>query len=43
VQKFEPSNLFRFSQPTAMLARAMDASKPLLYVRISDDPVEDLV
>lgn len=42
VQKFEPRNVFDFSAPTAILARALDAPKPVLYVRVSDDPVEDL-
>ena len=42
VQKFEPGNLFSFSQPTTTLARALEVSKPILYVRVSNDPAEDL-
>lgn len=43
VQKFEPEKIFGFSAPFAILARAIEADKPLLYVRISDNPTEGLV
>lgn len=43
VQKFEPGNVFAFSQPSMTLASAIERSKPALYVRLSDDPFEDLV
>ena len=42
VQKFEPDRLFSFSKPSNTLSRALDGEKPVLYVRISDDPSEDL-
>lgn len=42
VQKFEPGRLFRFTMPSLRLADAMSAPKPLLYVRLSDNPFEDL-
>ena len=42
VQKFEPGNLFTFKDPTARLSEALDAAKPLLYVRISNNPHEEL-
>jgi hypothetical protein len=42
VQKFEPGNIFGFGSPSAMLAEASEGQKPVLYVRLSDDPFEDL-
>jgi Holliday junction resolvase RusA-like endonuclease len=42
VQKFEPGNLFPFSSPSSMLENAINRPKPLLYVRLSNDPFEDL-
>jgi hypothetical protein len=43
VQKFEPGKVFEFRSPTAALADALARPKPALYVRLSDDPFEDLV
>ena len=43
VQKFEPGNVFGFAQPSETFAEALDGEKPVLYVRVSDDPFEDLV
>jgi len=42
VQKFEPERLFPFSQPSETLREATLAPAPVLYVRISNDPFEDL-
>ena len=42
IQKFEPGSLFQFSSPSETLARALGQEKPLLYVRLSDDPFEEL-
>jgi crossover junction endodeoxyribonuclease RusA len=42
VQKFEPDNVFRFPSPSAALEDALARRKPALYVRLSDDPFEDL-
>jgi len=42
VQKFEPGNVFRFSNPSVTLVDAITAAKPVLYVRLSDRPFEDL-
>ena len=42
VQKFEPQNLFPFAAPSARLAEALSGDKPILYVRLSDDPFEEL-
>ena len=41
-QRFEPGNVFVFSAPTPTLA-ALAGPKPVLYVRVSDDPFEDLL
>ncbi|MCB8876096.1 RusA family crossover junction endodeoxyribonuclease [Acidisoma silvae] len=41
VQKFEPENFFAFRAPSPILEQAIMGSKPLLYVRLSDDPSED--
>jgi hypothetical protein len=43
VQKFEPGNLFAFSSPSVGLEAALNRAKPVLYVRLSDDPFEDLI
>lgn len=42
VQKFQPDNIFPFVSLTPTLIDALEGVKPLLYVRISDDPFEDL-
>jgi hypothetical protein len=43
VQKFEPGNIFRFSSPSSGLEMALRRTKPVLYVRLSNDPFEDLI
>ena len=43
VQKFEPGNVFGFSSPSARLKEALNRQEPVLYVRLSDEPFEDLV
>jgi len=42
IQKFEPGKVFRFTQPSLILGNALDHPKPVFYVRISNDPFEDL-
>ena len=42
VQKFEPGNIFNFSNPTPAVIDAITGPKPVLYVRVSSDPFEDL-
>lgn len=42
VQKFEPGNIFGFGAPSPTLQDALDRAKPVLYVRLSNDPFEDL-
>ncbi len=42
VQKFEPGAGYQFKQPTAILARAL-AHRPVLYVRVSNNPFEELI
>ena len=42
VQKFEPERVFPFASPSARLKEALGGDRPILYVRISDDPFEEL-
>lgn len=42
VQKFEPGSIFAFSNPTDLLIEAINGRKPVLYIRVSNDPFEDL-
>jgi crossover junction endodeoxyribonuclease RusA len=42
VQKFEPGNVFGFGAPSPTLQDALNRAKPLLYIRLSIDPFEDL-
>jgi len=42
VQKFEPGNVFSFSNPSTAVIDAITGPKPVLYVRVSDDPFEEL-
>jgi crossover junction endodeoxyribonuclease RusA len=43
VQKFEPGRVFQFSNPSDTLSEAVLSEKPLLFVRLGDDPTEGLV
>jgi len=43
VQKFEPGNVFPFRSPSRALETALSRMKPVLYVRLSNDPFEDLI
>jgi hypothetical protein len=42
VQKFEPGNFFSFANPTGLMVEAMNARKPILYIKVSNDPFEEL-
>lgn len=42
VQRFQPDLMFPFATPTRTLLDALDGEKPLLYIRVSNDPFEDL-
>ena len=42
VQKFEPGRVFPFASPSARLKEALSGNRPMLYVRLSDDPFEEL-
>ena len=42
-QKFEPGNVFEFRSPSGTLFEAIGRKKPILYVRVSDNPLEDLI
>ena len=41
VQKFEPGSVFTFGRPTAKFAEALGGRRPLLDVRLSNDPFEE--
>ena len=43
VQKFEPGRIFQFARPSEALSEALSGEKPLLFVRVGDDPAEGLV
>jgi crossover junction endodeoxyribonuclease RusA len=42
VQKFKPEAVFEFGSPTTVLQDALNRPKPALYIRLSDDPFEEL-
>lgn len=42
VQKFEPGNVFGFSNASPTVVDAINGTKPVLYVRVSDNPFEEL-
>ncbi|TAX87143.1 RusA family crossover junction endodeoxyribonuclease (plasmid) [Rhizobium leguminosarum] len=42
VQKFEPEKVFVFGSPSARLSEALDAAKPVTYIRITKDLHEEL-
>ncbi len=42
VQKFEPGNVFSFQQPSDTFLMAIQGAKPVLYIRVSSNPEEDL-
>lgn len=43
VQKFEPGNIFSFALPSTTLEDALSRPKPVLYIRLTNDPFEELV
>jgi hypothetical protein len=43
VQKFEPGNVFPFAEPSKTFTEALNGDRPLLYVRVSNDPFEELL
>jgi hypothetical protein len=42
LQKFEAGKVFSFTNPSQVLAEALDAEKPVVYVRITNDLHEEL-
>ena len=42
VQKLAPDLPYPFSAPDVILRAALSGPKPVLYIRVSDDPFEDL-
>lgn len=43
VQRFDPEASFNFTDPSATLVEAMAVGSPVLYVRIHEAPLKDLV
>ena len=43
VQKFEPGRIFQFARPSEVLLEALNGEKPLLFIRVGDNPTEGLV
>lgn len=42
IQKFEKGRVFEFNDPSEILAKCLLGPKPALYIRISNDPYEEL-
>jgi hypothetical protein len=42
IQKFEPEKVVLFPSPSLVLTKALEGNRPVLYVRVSDDPSEGL-
>jgi hypothetical protein len=42
VQRFDPGTIFTFKQPTVMFSQALGGERPVVYVRVSNDPFEEL-
>lgn len=42
VQKFGPRTIFNFQQPSKTFLTAIEGRKPVLYIRVSNDPEEEL-
>jgi len=42
VQKFEPGNAFTLTEPSDVFVKALEAPKPIVYIRVTNDPFEDL-
>jgi crossover junction endodeoxyribonuclease RusA len=42
VQKFEPGNIFSFAKPSQSMIQAISGDKPILYIKVSNDPFEEL-
>jgi crossover junction endodeoxyribonuclease RusA len=41
-QKFKPDDVFPFTAPSPVLAEALQSVRLVVYIRLSDDPFEDL-
>lgn len=42
VQKFEPGKIFPFGAPSPTLDEALKRQKPIVYIKLSNNPFEDL-
>jgi hypothetical protein len=43
VQKFDPDNIFTFSNPSPILLDALAFDGATVYIRVSDDPHQELL
>jgi hypothetical protein len=43
IQKFEPGYIFPFARRSDVLSEALRGEKPLLFIRLGNDPAEGLV
>jgi hypothetical protein len=43
LQRFDPGNYFAFAAPSATLQDALERAESVLYVRVSDEPFEELI
>jgi Holliday junction resolvase RusA-like endonuclease len=43
LQRFNPGNYFAFASPSATLQEALERPESVLYIRVSDEPFEDLI
>ncbi|MCJ2133318.1 RusA family crossover junction endodeoxyribonuclease [Methylobacterium sp. J-026] len=41
-QKFKPGDVLPFAAPSPILTEALQSPRPLVYIKLSDDPFEDL-
>jgi len=42
IQRFDPDDRIRFAAPTPVLQWAQDSDPPFLYVRVSDQPLQEV-
>lgn len=42
VQKFERGRVITFSPPSSKFIEALNEDEPILYIRVTDDPLEEL-
>ena len=43
VQKFEPDRAYTFENPSEVLLGAIEAERPVMYIKLSNNPLEELL